>query len=150
MILFASIFHTHRSGCREGPGHIIFDFFHTKIKIFSLYVVGDHGSNLAHSDHTGRETVYWADIDSTASKIDYSTLNCSTFSWRFCFSRKTILWMFFELFWYFWYFYPRCGLCVCTLLYLHSYFILSFSYPSHISSLVILLHPMKYFSTTNL
>ena len=37
IISFASIFHTHRSGCREGPGHIIFDFFHTKIK-FSAYI----------------------------------------------------------------------------------------------------------------
>ena len=37
IISFASIFHTQRSGCREGPGHIIFDFFHTKIK-FSAYL----------------------------------------------------------------------------------------------------------------
>ena len=65
-----------------------FWLFPYKNKIFSLFVVGDHGSNLAHSDHTGRETVYWADIDSTASRIDYLTLDCSTFSWRFCFSRK--------------------------------------------------------------
>ena len=61
---FASSFQTYRTGCREGPG--------------LAYVVGDHDTKVAHSVHTGSQTVYWAVVDSTASRIDFLTLNCST------------------------------------------------------------------------